>query len=87
VAPPFIEAGGDALPDALWDAAERWLRPWGLRIDSDSPDVADAWARPRHQGSEFSLADVNASSSTYQSYVKPSDYFGQVSAWYFGHAT
>jgi hypothetical protein len=37
--------------------------------------------------SDFMLTDVNPASSTYGQSVSPRDYQGQVSAWYFGHAT
>ncbi|MEM8678941.1 MAG: hypothetical protein AAGF97_06300 [Planctomycetota bacterium] len=37
--------------------------------------------------SDFSLIDVNPTSKTYNQPVSPRDYLGQVSAWYFGHAT
>ena len=33
------------------------------------------------------IMDVNASSTSYNQAVQPSDYSGTVSAWYFGHAT
>lgn len=36
---------------------------------------------------DFSLTDVNSSSTSYNSPVSPRDYLGQVSGWYFGHAT
>ncbi len=36
---------------------------------------------------EFALPDVNTTSATYGEIVSPRDYLGQVSAWYFGHAT
>ena len=36
---------------------------------------------------DFSLIDVNSTSSTYQQVVSPRDYLKQVSGWYFGHAT
>jgi hypothetical protein len=36
---------------------------------------------------DFGLVDVNPTSSTYDQAVSPRDYLGQVSAWYFGHAT
>ncbi len=35
---------------------------------------------------DFSLLDVNETSITYNAYVSPVDYLGQVSAWYFGSA-
>jgi len=36
---------------------------------------------------EFSLADVNPSSNSFNQSISPSDYLQQVSAWYFGHST
>ena len=39
------------------------------------------------QVADFALFDVNSTSSTYNQTVSPRDYLGQVSAWYFGHAT
>ena len=36
---------------------------------------------------DFQLEDVNASSATSGQLVSPRDYLGQVSGWYFGHAT
>ncbi len=36
---------------------------------------------------DFGLYDVNPNSPRYQELVSPKDYFGQVSAWYFGHST
>ena len=35
----------------------------------------------------FSLEDVNPTSTTYQQQVSPRDYLGKVSGWYFGYAT
>ena len=37
--------------------------------------------------SEFSLEDVNPTSSTFGQNVSPRDHLGRASAWYFGHAT
>ncbi len=36
---------------------------------------------------DFSLPDVNPASARFGQVVSPRDYLGQVSAWYFGHAT
>ncbi len=36
---------------------------------------------------DFSLEDVNTTSSTYGQLVSPRDYLRQVSGWYFGKAT
>ena len=33
------------------------------------------------------LLDVNATSATFNTYILPEDYLGQVSAWYFGAST
>lgn len=36
---------------------------------------------------DFGLMDVNPNSATSGQTISPRDYVGQVSAWYFGHAT
>lgn len=36
---------------------------------------------------DFSLADVNPTSATFEQSVSPRDYLQKVSAWYFGHST
>jgi hypothetical protein len=36
---------------------------------------------------EFSLLDVNDTSTTAGEHVSPRDQLGRISAWYFGHAT
>ena len=36
---------------------------------------------------DFSLVDTNATSDTYEQLVSPGDFAGQISGWYFGHAT
>jgi len=36
---------------------------------------------------DWSLTDVNATSPTFEQVVSPSDLRGQVSVWYYGHAT
>jgi len=36
---------------------------------------------------DFALEDVNASSERFGTQVSPRDLEGQVSGWYFGHAT
>ena len=37
--------------------------------------------------SDFAVSDVNPNSARHGEAVSPRDYLGQVSAWYFGHAT
>lgn len=36
---------------------------------------------------DFALVDVNSTSPTHGKKVSPRDYVGQISGWYFGHAT
>lgn len=36
---------------------------------------------------EFAVADANPASARFGENVSPRDYLGEVSAWYFGHAT
>jgi hypothetical protein len=36
---------------------------------------------------EFSVSDVNPNSTRFNQAISPRDYLGEVSAWYFGHAT
>jgi hypothetical protein len=36
---------------------------------------------------DFSLRDVNPNSATYSFNVSPRQFLGEMSAWYFGHAT
>ena len=39
------------------------------------------------QVADLSLLDTNPTSLTYNQRVSPRDYLGQVTGWYFGHAT
>ena len=53
-------------------------------------DVVEAPLAAEGEGElvpDFSLVDVNTSSSRFGESVSPRDYMGQVSGWYFGHAT
>jgi hypothetical protein len=36
---------------------------------------------------DFALVDVNPNSATYDETVSPRECLGQISCWYFGHAT
>lgn len=36
---------------------------------------------------DFALEDVNPTSPSFETLVSPRDRIGQVSVWYFGHAT
>jgi hypothetical protein len=72
------------------DARSR--KPWRYRLLAPScvallalsavPSIAAGDVVP-----DFSLPDVNETSARYGELVSPRDYLGQVSAWYFGHAT
>ena len=71
----------------------RWLESLEERCLMDGAGVgADAaWSMiAEAEGSQvpdFSLVDHNPNSSTHNQNVSPRDYLGQISAWYFGHAT
>jgi hypothetical protein len=57
----------------------------GVGCNNDSP------SRPKvpvgDEIPDFALTDVNPNSATHDSTISPRDYLGDVSAWYFGHAT
>jgi hypothetical protein len=54
----------------------------GAPVDDISVEAGNEIVYP-----EFSLPDVNETSPTFGQNVSPSDYLGEVSAWYFGHAS
>jgi hypothetical protein len=54
----------------------------GAVVDEVSVETGNEIVYP-----EFSLTDVNETSPTFGQNVSPSDYLGEVSAWYFGHAS
>ena len=56
-----------------------------LITESRYLDVAEGEGAERVP--DFQLVDVNATSSTADQSVSPRDYLGQVSGWYFVHAT
>jgi hypothetical protein len=73
-----------------------WRHPgwWALALllsacgGSDSPPTSTG--PPPEVGEvmpDFALLDVNPGSPRSGQVVSPRDYLGQVSAWYFGHAT
>jgi hypothetical protein len=58
------------------------------RMD-ETRDVLGIWGDPPPPQApmpDFSLADVNPASPSYDRQVSPRDYLGKVSAWYFGKA-
>ena len=72
----------------------RWAVPAALIIifaaASCKEDTGPKWVCEDSEltgcAPEFSLLDHNPASGTYNMYVSPRDYLGQVSAWYFGYA-
>lgn len=73
----------DAAGDGLAGSA-------GALADASSDvieDAADGSDAPAAVVPDFHLVDENPASATYKQLVSPRDYLGQVSAWYFGHAT
>jgi len=56
---------------------------------TDAPKDISAYAHPEvgEAAPEFILLDVNETSESYNLDVSVSDRAGNVSAWYFGHAT
>ena len=63
------------------------LEPRQLLHGGDVVEVGAAAEGENDQVSDFSLVDVNPNSETYNQAISPRDYLGEVSAWYFGHAT
>ena len=59
----------------------RWL------LAADVASLTDVAEGEGELVADFSLIDVNPTSTTYNQAVSPRDYLGQVSGWYFGHAT
>lgn len=49
--------------------------------------VGEAHALAGDAAPAFDLEDVNPSSATFGEFLGPATQAGQVSAWYFGHAT
>jgi len=54
---------------------------------SSAQDVVVVDAAPAEPKPDFSLTDVNATSSTFSLNVSPRDHLEKASAWYFGHST
>lgn len=54
---------------------------------SSDSDPAPSGPNTTDPAPDFSLRNVNVNSSRFDQMVSPRDYVGQVSAWYFGHAT
>ena len=58
-----------------------------LAADALAAEVAMAEGEDTNQVADFSLIDVNPNSTTRDQNISPRDFQGQISAWYFGHAT
>jgi hypothetical protein len=56
----------------------------GCTQKGDSGDTIEAGEAP---ATNWALEDVNATSPTFGEVISPTDLRGQVSVWYFGHAT
>jgi len=56
----------------------------GCAPKGDTGEIISAGTTP---SDGWALEDVNASSATFGEVISPSDLRGQVSVWYFGHAT
>ena len=54
--------------------------------NSDSP-TKPVVAPPAAVVPDFTIEDVNPNSPTYGDTLSPREYLGQISCWYFGHAT
>jgi hypothetical protein len=72
------------VPGGLWLA----LALVACNKDSTQNPVDDTPDPPAtNPVPDFSLADVNSTSATFNTMVSPRDHLGKVSAWYFGHST
>jgi hypothetical protein len=72
-----------AVSDAE-DLSDAVASPTVIVTAADADDTTDA---SEDASEEFVLLDVNTTSPTYGAVINPRDYLGQVSAYYFGHAT
>ncbi len=79
---------GDTVPAAETQIGDNWQ----CRVvandgtEDGAPGTASAYLAAGPVA-DFSLEDVNATSSTVGQAVSPRDYLQKVSGWYFGHAT
>ena len=80
-------ADSSSPKDATDDMAKEAATDAALADAGDAQTVTDATDAPATIVPDFALTDENPASATYQKSVSPRDYLGQVSAWYFGHAT
>ncbi len=74
----------------MWWTVTKHARLWSLPRSCVVVVVLSAGWSAEASGelvTDFSLIDVNATSSTYGQPVSPRDYLEQISGWYFGNAT
>ncbi len=83
-----VQTADDSVEILAADASDdfRLLPSSGLVYSASRPASHVAYS---HQEAvpDFALMDLNSTSPTYNQSVSPRDYVGEVSAWYFGHAT
>jgi hypothetical protein len=61
--------------------------PAGCGEEDTEPTILGPVAHPENAVPDFSILDINPDSPRYDEMVSPRDYVGQISAYYFGHAT
>lgn len=69
----------------IWLAALSAVLWLTLGCDDDAPPPMGP--NPDEMVPDFSLADVNPTSTRFGEDVSPRDYLDRISAWYFGSAT
>ena len=61
--------------------------PAGCADDDSGGTILGPVAHPENAAPDFAILDINPDSPRHDEMVSPRDYVGQISAWYFGHAT
>jgi hypothetical protein len=61
--------------------------PVGCSDDDSGKSILEPNTLPENAAPDFSILDINPDSPRYDEMVSPRDYVGQISAYYFGHAT
>lgn len=61
--------------------------PSAIAASSEAVKINSMVQLNNGQAPDFQLKDLNPTSSTYDLMVSPRDFFGGISAWYFGSAT
>jgi hypothetical protein len=63
------------------------ILPVACSDDDGEETIMGPVAHPDDAVPDFSILDINPDSPRYDEMVSPRDYVGQISAYYFGHAT